>query len=85
MYPKRIYVGMNVDYEPDGKMMPAVLKWCDGTVYEIDRVLDVRRAASSAGGMGTRYTVRIMGQERHLFFEDIYSDTGKSRWFVESG
>jgi len=84
MYPKRIYVGMNVDYDPDGTMMPAVLKWLDGTKYEVDRVLDVRRAASEAGSMGIRYTVRIMGQERRLFFEDIYSDTGRPRWFVES-
>ena len=65
-------------------MMPAMLKWKDGTIYEIDRVLDVRRAASEAGSMGIRYTVRIMGRERRLFFEDTYSETGKPRWFVES-
>ena len=76
---------MLVKYSPDGKMTPAMLKWRDGTTYEIDRVLDVRRAASAAGSMGIRYTVRIMGQERRLFFEDTYSATGLPRWFVESG
>ena len=82
-FPKRIYVGMNVDYAPDGTMIPAVLKWEDGTRYEIDRVLDIRRAASEAGSMGMRFTVRIMGRERRLFFEDTYSETGRPRWFIE--
>ena len=75
---------MLVRYSKDGTMMPAVLKWEDGQSYEIDRVLDVRRAASEAGSMGVRYTVRIMGQDRRLFYEDTYSETGKPRWFVES-
>jgi len=83
-YPERVYVRILVEYNPDGTMTPAVIKWQDGTMYEIDRVLDVRRAASAAGSMGVRYTVRIMGKERRLFFEDIYSETGQPRWFVES-
>ena len=81
---QRVYVDIQVDYSKDGTMMPAAIKWEDGHRYEIDRVLDVRRAASAAGSMGVRYTVRIMGQERRLFFEDTYSETGKPRWFVES-
>jgi len=85
MHPRRIYVELLARYSPDGTMMPAMLKWEDGTLYEIDRVLDVRRAASEAGSMGIRYTVRILGKERRLFFEDTYSETGKPRWFVESG
>jgi len=84
MHPQRIYVEMLVKYSPDGTMTPAVLKWQDGEMYEIDRVLDVRRAASAAGSMGVRYTVRIMGQTRLLFYEDTYSDSGQPRWFVES-
>jgi len=83
-HPQRVYVRILVEYNPDGTMTPAVIKWQDGTIYEIDRVLDVRRAASAAGSMGIRYTVRIMGKERRLFFEDIYSETGQPRWFVES-
>jgi len=84
MHPQRVYVDIRVDYSKDGTMMPAVIKWEDGNNYEIDRVLDVRRAASAAGSMGIRYTVRIMGHERQLFYEDTYSDTGIPRWFVES-
>jgi len=81
---QRVYVELLARYGKDGTMMPAVIKWEDGQSYEIDRVLDVRRAASEAGSMGVRYTVRIMGQKRHLFYEDTYSETGKPRWFVES-
>ena len=84
MNPKRVYVEILARYKKDGTMLPAVLLWEDGETYEIDRILDVRRAASEAGSMGVRYTVRIMGQSRHLFFEDVYTDTGKPRWFVES-
>jgi len=84
MIPKRVYVEMLARFSKDGTMIPAFIKWEDGQMYEIDRVLDVRRAASEAGSMGVRYTVRIMGQSRHIFFEDIYTDTGKPRWFVES-
>ena len=83
-YPRRVYVDMLVFHSEDGTIMPAALKWKDGHMYEIDRVLDVRRAASAAGSMGIRYTVRIMGHERRLFLEDTYSDTGHPRWFVES-
>ena len=75
---------MRVNFSTDGTMTPVHIKWEDGAVYEIDRVIDVRRAASAAGSMGVRYTVKIMGQEKRLFYEDTYSDTGRPRWFVES-
>ena len=84
MHPQRVYVETRVNFSEDGDMVPVHIKWKDGLVYEIDRVLDVRRAASAAGSMGIRYTVKIMGQERRIFFEDTYSDTGRPRWFVET-
>jgi len=83
--PQRVYIELRVSFSANGNMTPAAIKWKDGRVFEIDRVLDVRRAASDAGSMGLRYTVKIMGQERQLFFEDAYSDTGRPRWFVEDG
>jgi len=75
---------MRVDFGEDGTMRPVHIKWKDGAIYEIDRVIDKCRAASPAGSMGVRYTVKIMGRERRLFYEDTYSDTGRPRWFVES-
>jgi len=83
-YPQKVYVELRVSFAADGTMTPASIKWKDGRVFEVDRVLDVRRAASDAGSMGIRYTVKIMGQVRRLFFEDDYSDTGRPRWFIET-
>lgn len=58
-------------------MTPLAIEWEDGHVYEIDRVLDSRRAASTkAGGVGMRYLCRIQNRETHLFYED-------PKWFVE--
>jgi len=84
MNPQRVYVELRVSFSAEGNMTPVQVKWKDGRVFEIDRVLDMRRAASDAGSMGVRYTVKIMGQVRRLFFEDAYSDTGRPRWFIES-
>ena len=73
----RKYVEMVVHFDTCGKLTPMQLIWSDGRKYEIDRVLEVRRAAAlKAGGHGIRYTVRILGRQRYLFFDD-------TRWFVE--
>ena len=61
-----------------GTCFPKSFRWEDGQVYEIERVKDVRRAASlKAGGVGMRYTCVIGGQEKHLFYED------NNMWFME--
>ena len=76
---RQVAVGGDVDarFDTDGRIMPLSITWEDGRVYGIDRVLDMRRAASlKAGGAGTRYTVRIGRSETYLFNED-------GRWFVE--
>jgi hypothetical protein len=45
--------------------------WEDSRRYSIDRVTDVRRAASlKAGGIGIRYTCVVRGHETYLFFEE---------------
>jgi len=73
----KVYVGVNARFESDGRMTPLSVVWEDGREYEIDKVLDVRRAASlKAGGTGMRYTVRIGRTETFLFLEE-------TRWFVE--
>lgn len=59
-------------------MLPKKMVWTDGHVYEIQKVTDVRRAASlKAGGVGQRYTCIIDGKESHLFYDD------NNLWFVE--
>ena len=72
------YVDMIVRYFPDGTITPMAVWWDEGKVYEIDRILDVRPAASlKAGGAGIRYTCKIMGKQTYIWLEE-------SRWFVEA-
>ena len=77
--PDKIYVEVQATFMPDGRMIPKSIIWEDGTVYEIDKVVDMRRAASlKAGGCGIRYTCQIMGGTHYLFYEE------NLRWFVEA-
>ena len=82
---QRVYIGVTVEFDAAGTMLPRALTWTDGRIYEIDRVLDIRRAAAlKSGGQGDRYTVSIAGQQRQLFFEhsaERYS-IQLGRWFV---
>ena len=57
----KVYVGVDARFDTEGRIIPLPITWEDGRVYGIDRVLDMRRAASlKAGGAGTRYTVRTV-------------------------
>lgn len=71
------YVSVEARFDEDGGLRPLCVIWEDGRRFPIDRVTDVRRAASlKAGGTGLRYRCLIGGRERYLFYED-------PRWFVE--
>ena len=73
----KIYVKVRADFDFDGKLRPLMLRTEGGAPQRIDRVLDVRPAASlKAGGQGIRYTCRVDGRILYLFYEEPY-------WFVE--
>lgn len=73
------YIEVAAHFDVNGNALPIMFWWDDGKSYEIDKVLDVRRAASlKAGGIGIRYTCRILGRERYIFFDDY-----ERKWFVE--
>lgn len=75
---RRVYVKVVVQFFEDGRIRPLMVEWEDGRHFRVDRLLDVRRAASTkVGGQGMRYTVRISGHDTHLFEDD-------GRWFVEA-
>lgn len=75
---KKVYVDVVAEFTKDGRLLPKSMRWEDGNIYAIQRIKDVRRAASlKAGGVGMRYTCVIDGKESYLFYED------NSRWFVE--
>ncbi|MCL2343725.1 MAG: hypothetical protein FWC62_07505 [Firmicutes bacterium] len=77
----KVYVDVTETRLRDGTLLPQSLYWEDGAYYVIDRVLDVRPAASlKAGGAGLRYTVRIQKKEVFMFLEE---DRNVLRWFME--
>ena len=74
----KTYIEVLASFTPDGTILPREVIWSDGRRFAVDRVKDVRRAASlKAGGHGLRYKCMILGRERFLFLED------DGRWFVE--
>ncbi|AIF51342.1 hypothetical protein [Pelosinus sp. UFO1] len=73
----KVFVQVTAEHDVNGKIRPLTIKWEDGRIFEIDRLLDVRQAASlKGGGIGMRYTCRIYNKQVYLF-----SNEGK--WFVE--
>ena len=77
--PNKIYVSVKAVFYPDGGLKPISLIWEDGHEYAIDKITDIRRAASlKAGGTGIRYTCMIENKQIYLFLEE-------DRWFMERG
>lgn len=60
-----------------GFITPLYIKWEDGRIFEIEKILDIRKKASlKGGGMGMRYTCLINSQEKYIWLDDYI-------WFVE--
>jgi hypothetical protein len=74
----KVFVEVIAKFTKDGGKVPLKIKWQDGRTFDIDKVTDVRRAASlKAGGQGMRYRCRINGKETYLWLEE-------DKWFVNS-
>lgn len=72
------YVEVTARYDCAGNIRPLLIRWEDGRIFEVDRILEVRRAHSPlAGGGGMRYTCRIFNQKTYLYLD-------QGRWFVEA-
>lgn len=73
----KIFVKITAEHDTKGRVTPKFLHWDDGRKFEVDKVMDVRIAASlKAGGQGMRYTCRISGKQVYLFCDD-------GLWFIE--
>lgn len=90
MVSPKVYVSVLTSFDYEGKMLPENLTWEDGTVYDIDRIIDIRpSAALKAGSGGDRYTIFVNGKQTYLFFERCaeFFESRESdvvgRWFVE--
>lgn len=75
---KKQYISVTARFDADGNILPMCINWDDGRRFPIDRVTDVRYAASpKAGGAGIRYTCRIGSREKYVYLEE-------NRWFIEN-
>jgi hypothetical protein len=73
----KVYVSVKAVFHQDGRVQPVSFLWEDGCEYEIDRVIDARRAASlKGGGVGMRFTCMVQGKQTYLFWDE-------DRWFME--
>lgn len=76
---RKVYVEVEVTHKVDGTARPNLITFENGEKYEIDRVRQCCRAASTkVGGTGIRYTVQICGKPTFLFDEE------NGKWFVEA-
>lgn len=77
----KVYVDVLESRLKDGSIIPRSFVWEDGREYTVDKVLDIRPAASlKAGGAGQRYTIKVGGRETFMFLEE---ERGVSKWFME--
>ena len=74
----KVYVDVDATFTKEGVLYPKRFCWEDGGIYEIDRIIDCRRAASlKAGGVGERYTCMVEGKQVYLYYE------GDNLWCIE--
>lgn len=75
---RKAYVSVNLDVDKEGTILPRLIRWDNGQVFDIERILYKCRAVSQkVGGGGIRYTVMIRGRKSFLFHEG-------DKWFVEA-
>ena len=74
---RKVYIKVLSETDEEGNIRPISITWEDGRGYNIDKVIDIRRAyAKKTGGTAIRYTVRISGKQTYIFNEN-------GRWFAE--
>ncbi len=74
---RKVYVDVMAEFSKEGVLTPKSFRWEDGSVYEIEKIRDMRRVASlKAGGVGMRYICMVCGRESSLYYED------NNQWFM---
>ena len=74
----KVQIEVVAKHDKAGNTRPLSLIWEDGRNFPVDRVVDIRQAASlKAGLQGIRYTCRIAGKEVYLFCDD------EGKWFID--
>ena len=74
--PNKHFTEVTALFDEEGRITPLSIKY-EGEEFEIDRITDIRPAASlKSGGAGIRYTCYIDGKLSYLFLEE-------TKWFIE--
>ena len=74
--PNKHFTEVKAQFDLEGNIFPLSMTY-DGEEFEVDRIVDVRPAASlKSGGAGIRYTCYVAGKKTYLFLEE-------TRWFFE--
>lgn len=55
---RKVFVEVSVVFDLDGKMIPKALRWEDGRMYQIDKVLDSRSGYPKNWGIGYSMPVK---------------------------
>ena len=60
---RKAYVPVTLDVDKEGAILPRLIWWDNGVIFQIDQILYKCRATSKkVGGGGIRYTVQIRGK-----------------------
>lgn len=71
------YISVIAEMSTDGFPKPLEIIWETGAHYIVDKIIDIRKKASTkGGGAGLRYLVKIKNNTRYLFLKD-------DKWFIE--
>ncbi len=71
---KKAYVGVRCQTDTDGNIRPLKIRWADGRVWDVDRVIHTCQSPDCSYS-GIRYTVLIDGMEKYVYHE-------QRRWYV---
>jgi len=75
---RKVFVDVVATFTKDGDLLPIAFTWEDGVKYNIDKILDMKKAASlKVGGHGIKYLCRVKNKEMAMFLEE-------GKWFVEA-
>ncbi len=76
---RKAYVPVTLDVDKEGAILPRLIWWDNGVIFQIDQILYKCRASSNkVGGGGIRYTVMIRGRS-HFSFMKVISGLSKQR------
>ena len=74
---EKVFLRVDCECTPDGDVQPVKFLWINKQWYDVDLIVDVRRAPSlKVGGKGICYTCRVKDRIVRLFRDG-------DRWYLE--